>query len=446
MLDNAVLMVECEAKKTDESGEAVYLLLVAAFVDSKLKLDERISEILKTASYSLIYSSEASSLEQYLARSDKYQLQAHHLCEQVSNDDPIRYAELHLLEEENAEAQSYLAFNEQALRVIDDNSSAEPADTDNWQQPWISDDLKLALFSQPNNQEILNTYLIVDATLRAQITGFFDLDIIQHCEVKCLFKGRAADTLKTAAPYLIDITLSPEAYADSSQVSKFHRDFIENHWAHNTGIIIRTSASMDEVLHHYRRFTKVQNAEGEWVFFRFWDPNILIPYLTGIQHWKERIALWFNLDRGLVIESVMANSIAKDTLMNIAPKQSIKEISKRYPAAYTQEDFEILEEEFLKYRSKKIIAKQQLLNPERTEINHRPATEFLQQQIDWLHQHSFFESTEIESILEINQQYQCSINNFPQPLKSLLADQTLTFPARTRLAVKHAKSIFEQAQ
>ncbi|EPJ45053.1 MAG: hypothetical protein OFPII_30450 [Osedax symbiont Rs1] len=445
MSDNSVFIIECEAKKRLED-DAVYLILVVAKVGTKLQLDGSISEALKAEGYSLVYSSDAVTADQYLQQSPQYQQQVLQLHGRVSLDNPIQFVELHLLDMKAVEAESYLSFSEQLAVASAENEAPESV-----QQPWIGAALKNALFAQPvesakNTEEapLLHTYLIVDATLRGQISGYFDLDLIQHCQVKCLFKGSAAERLKTAAPYLIDMTLTQDVFDDDSKVSKFHRDFIENHWAHNTGIVLRSYASMEEILHHYRRFTKVQNEAGEWIFFRFWDPNILIPYLTGIQHWQERVALWFNLGDGLLIDSVIAHAIDKDTLVEIMPVQSIKDITVRQPVAYTQEDFEILEVEFLRYRSKKIIAGLIIEHPNLVEINHVPLKDFLQAQIDWLHGNGFFEHSHIQNILLVTLQYQSAIEIFPQPLKSLLTDPNLTTPARARLTVKHADKLFKE--
>ena len=153
-----------------------------------------------------------------------------------------------------------------------------------WDREWISSELKDLLFKQLDDQATLNTYLIVDATLRREVTKFFDLD--QHSldvPVQCLFTGDAAEALKEAAPYLIDMTLPEGAWDDKDKVSTFHKDFFAKHWGQQTGILIRTAAPFNEAWAHFRRFTKVPMQENErYVFFRFYDPRILPNYLQSI--------------------------------------------------------------------------------------------------------------------------------------------------------------------
>lgn len=183
---------------------------------------------------------------------------------------------------------SYLSINEHSIPPLTNDS-----DLAVWEKEWIVPELKQLLFAQ-SEEKTLNTYLIVDAYLRKKISGIFDLeDNFWEIPIKCLFKGESADKLKEVSPYLIDMTLSAEAQSDNSKVSKFHKDFFANHWGKQTGIFIRTTASMDEVWQHLRRFTRVQMQDNKmWVYFRFWQPHIAQSYLTGLATLPEKIATW----------------------------------------------------------------------------------------------------------------------------------------------------------
>ena len=149
-----------------------------------------------------------------------------------------------------------------------------------WEKEWITPELKTLLFDQPDAEQPLNTYLVVDATLRKDITGFFDLDSID-VPVKCLFTGDAAEELKEVAPYLIDLTLSKEALNNKDKIPSFHRDFFESHWNQGTGILVRTIAAMDEVHYHLRKFTQVQDDNGKVFFLRFWHGMTLHYFLSA---------------------------------------------------------------------------------------------------------------------------------------------------------------------
>ncbi|BFM48488.1 DUF4123 domain-containing protein [Marinomonas sp. THO17] len=151
-------------------------------------------------------------------------------------------------------------------------------------QTLIAPELKTHLFAQPSEGKRLRTYFIVDPTLRKKVTEVFDLSPDQiDVPIQCLFKGKAAETLKEAAPYLIDMTLHENAWARHENVPTFHKAFFQHHWDKGTGIFLRTTDSFDDVLQHFRRFTKVRMEEdNRWVFFRFWDPRTIGVFLTAL--------------------------------------------------------------------------------------------------------------------------------------------------------------------
>ena len=152
-------------------------------------------------------------------------------------------------------------------------SLPEQADVPFWDKEWIVPELKTLFFAQPDDRQTLNTYFVVDATLRQAMTQTFDLDHSLGVPVQCLFTGDATEELKEVAPYLIDMTLPDDALDDKDKVPNFHKDFFLQHWDKATGIIIRSTASMGQLHHQLRKFTKIQNEQGKWHFFRFWQPR-----------------------------------------------------------------------------------------------------------------------------------------------------------------------------
>lgn len=146
----------------------------------------------------------------------------------------------------------------------------QPDDLAFWERPWIDPELD-ALLYRPLDDAGGNIYLIVDAILHKKVTGIFNLDTLP-VPVQCLYQGKAEEEFAETAPYLVDLTL-PETGPTS-----FHRDFFVKHWKHGTGIVVRTSASMEKVRAHFRRFTKTVNQAGQTMFFRFWETNTLKDY------------------------------------------------------------------------------------------------------------------------------------------------------------------------
>lgn len=156
-----------------------------------------------------------------------------------------------------------------------------------WEKEWIAPELKDLLFKQHEvedevNSTPLRTYLVVDAYLYTKIRGFFDLDLINDVPVKCLFKGEAEESMKTVAPYLIDMTLPEGAWKDKSKVSNFHKYYFENQWGKGTGIFVRSATDMEEIYQHFRKFTKVQDEKGKWYFFRFYDPRSFMQIVRSL--------------------------------------------------------------------------------------------------------------------------------------------------------------------
>ena len=192
-----------------------------------------------------------------------------------------------------------------------------------WDKEWIVPELKELLFGQPDPEQRLNTYFVVDATLRKNITKVFDLDVLD-VPVKCLFTGEAAEELEEVAPYLIDMTLSDDILNDKEKLApRFHRDFFENHWDKGTGIAIRTTASMDELHHHLRKFTKYQNEEGKSFFFRFWETNCTFDYFSQLGTTPERAKKIFLLTKQHWITHLVSYSEKMGRLHTVEPSKEL---------------------------------------------------------------------------------------------------------------------------
>ncbi|TWI27024.1 DUF4123 domain-containing protein [Paracoccus sulfuroxidans] len=129
--------------------------------------------------------------------------------------------------------------------------------------------LQAQLFAPASDAEQMRTYLLMDAGLHSELWGGFDPGEVD-LPCRCLFKGHAAENLKTVAPYLVDLTATGET-------TRFHKEFFSRDWLYETGILIQSDIGMDRMWKHFRRFTKVNTPEGTVAYFRFWDPRLL-PY------------------------------------------------------------------------------------------------------------------------------------------------------------------------
>lgn len=164
-----------------------------------------------------------------------------------------------------------------------------------WDQKWIEPALFDLLFCDPSQK----TYLVVDATLRTNITQVFDLDTVD-VPVRCLFQGEAEEKFAASAPYLVDLTLKGDA------VSRFHRQFFTEHWDKGTGILLCSDASMDSIWRHLRKFTRSHSPVGSNRFFRFWETNATRDYFEAINAMPSRCKDIFEMKGGGWISKIVS--------------------------------------------------------------------------------------------------------------------------------------------
>src|SRR3546814_4774527 len=85
------------------------------------------------------------------------------------------------------------------------------------------------------------------------------------CDYSCLFSGDLDTMLEAAEPHLVRLR------ADDRFTDAILREGWTAHW----GIVLRTSPGTDlyAVRHHLRRFMRAIGADGQAMFFRFYDPR-----------------------------------------------------------------------------------------------------------------------------------------------------------------------------
>ncbi|MDP0929899.1 DUF4123 domain-containing protein, partial [Paracoccus onubensis] len=138
-------------------------------------------------------------------------------------------------------------------------------------------------------------YMLVDASLRREISGLFDLDSIE-LPTLCLFEGKAAVASADFAPWLVDMSI-PDSETAAGLL--FHRKFFAQHWPAGTSLLIQTDAPFEAVQKHLRRFTRLPvQDDGGLRFFRFWDPRVLYPFLTAVAGDAPRMRRMMMTDRG----------------------------------------------------------------------------------------------------------------------------------------------------
>lgn len=125
------------------------------------------------------------------------------------------------------------------------------------------------LFRQPRRTEPKGpstVYMLLDAARDRRIYRALQETVLEH---RCLFTGKLHPALQAASPYLVE--LHPEA--------TLFRFVLEKGWGNAWGTFVISSAGMEELRRHFRRFLRVVDENGKKLFFRFYDPRVLRLYL-----------------------------------------------------------------------------------------------------------------------------------------------------------------------
>ena len=119
----------------------------------------------------------------------------------------------------------------------------------------------------PAEQEF-QTFTILDAAKIRNLPEILEASGLEH---RCLFQGQAKDEMGASAPWLV--RLVPGARI----ARKLFMDQRSNgFWDLAAATFLRSQCSFDEIWRHLRRFTRLQDADGKWLLFRFWDAQSLM--------------------------------------------------------------------------------------------------------------------------------------------------------------------------
>lgn len=86
---------------------------------------------------------------------------------------------------------------------------------------------------------------------------------------RCLYGTDLPVALATAAPYLVALA---SHYPFAGYFARYGRG---NNW----GVMLRSSASLDDLAEHFASMIRARLPEGREVLFRFYDPRVLRAYL-----------------------------------------------------------------------------------------------------------------------------------------------------------------------
>lgn len=176
-------------------------------------------------------------------------------------------------------------------------------DKPSWDRPVCPEELLPVLF--PDTPEGQNLFLLVDAPRRTAAKGVFDLDVVaQEVTARAIFLQRDDDDrIIETAPWLVDLT---QARSDRA-AGRVLQEHLDSHWTAETGLLVVTRAGFDDVFDHLRRLTRLRcDWQKGWLYFRFWDPSVAVPYFTEVAGREDRIG------RMLMIDDAPLTLIAPD--------------------------------------------------------------------------------------------------------------------------------------
>ncbi|SFR55642.1 DUF4123 domain-containing protein [Litoreibacter janthinus] len=193
------------------------------------------------------------------------------------------------------------------------------AQTDTTERKAVPDPLFASLFG-PIGDAVPATFAILDA---AKLPDLPELLLGSGLEHQCLFSGDALEELGHVAPWII--RLEAENSFTRNLFTQTEPPAPWTHWDKDAGIYLRSMASLELLCAHFRKFTKVRmegvpkGDRAEWQFFRFYDPEQAVLYFDAIRAWPDRMAQFYRLAEGTLVDRIISISSVAATAHVFAP-------------------------------------------------------------------------------------------------------------------------------
>ena len=134
----------------------------------------------------------------------------------------------------------------------------------------------IARYGSPEQVPSMRTYAILDAAKAPyQLTGVLSDAGLSFLS---LFQGDAAEDFEECAPYLVELSIEHDLTrrlmtrtADGGGL-----------WDKGLGIYFRSRAPIEELRRHFRKFTRLPDADGKWFYFRFWESSVIPGFLQRL--------------------------------------------------------------------------------------------------------------------------------------------------------------------
>lgn len=132
---------------------------------------------------------------------------------------------------------------------------------------------------------MMQTYAILDAPKVMNLPDLLESSGMKH---RCLFKGDAYDELKYVAPWLVCLEEDNSLIRNLFTLS----DASYHLWNKEAGIFIRSRHDFDSLWRHFRKFTRIQDENKKWFYWRFWDCEVM-NFVLGEKNWLGRKRLFY---------------------------------------------------------------------------------------------------------------------------------------------------------
>jgi len=117
-------------------------------------------------------------------------------------------------------------------------------------------------------RQVKPLYAIVDAAQDEQIIPL--LQQYTNTRQQCLFEGKLAEQVATAAPYLVQF--------NSTNDDPLLEQLVMRGWGENWCIYINEPESFDTIRRHLRQCLRVKDDDG-YMLFRFYDPRVFMEII-----------------------------------------------------------------------------------------------------------------------------------------------------------------------
>lgn len=241
--------------------------------------------------YSVIWLEEVLPAPQYLSLYRGQHRQVGTLARAVHPRHTVELGPMESIETGNTiEPESHLTIEEiKGVEPLDLQFGVHPNKT-------VPDALRDPFFGQPDPTEgektrygnaepipSLKTYAILDsAKMPYLLTSLLDSSDLRY---QSLFQGKTQEELEEHAPYLVELEpdngFTKQLFTGPKGVNGL--------WEKELGIFIRSRADFDDVRRHFRKFTRVQDKDGKWFYFRFWEAKFFVDYVLSMKPEKQEI-------------------------------------------------------------------------------------------------------------------------------------------------------------